>query len=265
MKSHDWDSASEDGDVGAAASGAHDWEDAVHAPPSDHDWDERSASASEVEGFGQPADSCSEDEMPQTPSAEFISYCTQMLNLRTITYRDFCIIMYWAGKAGVAIASKLGLRPDSPNGHYARKCNMTMPESADAIYSLEIPGHRKADLSRTLHENIVLAPHELLATDIAGLAGLRTQLVEAIESNSLPPSYYDHVVVTRNPTEHVWPISLFVDGVPYSQVDSVIGLWLVNMVNGQRYLFATSRNKFMCRCGCKGWCSLFAMFRFLRW
>ena len=72
-------------------------------------------------------------------------------------------------------------------------------------------------------------------------------------------------MVTRNPTEHVWPISLFVDGVPYSQVDSVIGFWLVNMVNGQRYVFATLRKKFMCRCGCKGWCSLFAMFRCLRW
>jgi hypothetical protein len=124
-----------------------------------------------------------------------------MLNMRTITYRDFCIIMYWAGKAGVAGASKYGLRPDSPNGHYARKCKRATAESvdADALYSLEISGRRKTDVPRAVHDNIVMAPRELLAKDIVGLAGLRTQLMDATASSSLPPSYDDHVVVARSP------------------------------------------------------------------
>ena len=95
------------------------------------------------------------------------------------------------GKQGWIIGRlQCGIRPDSPSSHCARTCKMNMGKSADADApcSLEILWHHKVGLSRALHESIVMAPRELLANDIAGHAGLRAQLMDAIESNALSPS-----------------------------------------------------------------------------
>jgi hypothetical protein len=58
---------------------------------------------------------------------------------------------------------------------------------------------------------------------------------------------------------------IFLDGVPYSISDSVIGIWLVNLLTGRRYLSVAIRKKLLCDCGCRGWCSLYRIFKFIHW
>ena len=60
-------------------------------------------------------------------------------------------------------------------------------------------------------------------------------------------------------------MSLYLDAVPYSQTDSVLGIWLTDMLNQKRYCMALVRKKLACRCGCKGWCTLHAVFLFVKW
>ena len=61
------------------------------------------------------------------------------------------------------------------------------------------------------------------------------------------------------------PVGMYIDSVPYSQTDSVFGVWFFNIVSGVRHLGAIVRKKALCACGCRGWCSLDPLFRWVAW
>ena len=107
--------------------------------------------------------------------------------------------------------------------------------------------------------------HEQIAVDLASDASCRYKLSELVRNDTLPPVYKRHPVVLANPGELVCPVALYIDAVPYSQTDSVIGWWLVNLVSGRRYLFALLRKSEACKCGCRHWCSLHPYFQVARW
>ena len=63
----------------------------------------------------------------------------------------------------------------------------------------------------------------------------------------------------------VWPLALYVDGVPFQRRDSLIAFYVYNLVTQVRHLMAVLRKSGICTCGCQGWCSLSPLFFFLRW
>ena len=69
----------------------------------------------------------------------------------------------------------------------------------------------------------------------------------------------------RRETRMVLPLALYVDGVPYSSTDSVIGIWMYNLVSERRHLLALLKKRNACRCGCRGWCSYYIFFKWLHW
>ena len=71
----------------------------------------------------------------------------------------------------------------------------------------------------------------------------------------------DHGAI-ENPAQ---PFAIFIDGLPYALDDSVIGFWNVDVITGVRQLSAILRKRRMCRCGCRGWCSLYPFFQSMRW
>ena len=81
----------------------------------------------------------------------------------------------------------------------------------------------------------------------------------------MPPAYNNHPLVLAAGDSPVLPISLFVDGVAYSHVDTVIGYWVTNEVTQRRHLLCALRKKLLCQCGCRGWCTHFAVFSALHW
>ena len=68
-------------------------------------------------------------------------------------------------------------------------------------------------------------------------------MAEAITDGSFPPCYKDHPVVAAHPGEEVLPVNLFVDDVPYSHNDSVVGFWLINCLTDSRYLLCGLRKQ----------------------
>ena len=114
-----------------------------------------------------------------------------------------------------------------------------------------------------VHLGIVLPGHEQVSK--AYVDEDRTRLHEVLEARDLPPCYYNHRVVRENPNEEVWPFALYMDGVPYSQLDSVLGVWLVCVVTKKRFLVANVRKRSFCRCGCRGWCTFYGVFVFIKW
>ena len=93
----------------------------------------------------------------------------------------------------------------------------------------------------------------------------RNKLVEHREARTLPACYWEHTVVQAAAPETVAPLALYLDGVPYSQTDSVIGWWVECLVTGARFLWAVTRKRTACKCGCKGWCTFHAFFRLFHW
>jgi hypothetical protein len=111
----------------------------------------------------------------------------------------------------------------------------------------------------------VHVPHEALNEDVLADQSFVAGLQQAITNKSLPQRYYEHPVVLQNPSKLVLPMAIFIDGLPYSLTDSVIGFWLVNLSTGARYFFAALRKRHVCSCGCRGWCTYYVIFRFILW
>jgi hypothetical protein len=77
---------------------------------------------------------------------------------------------------------------------------------------------------------IAAVPHEPIDKDLRANPGAVLALKEAVDENVSPPSCADHPLVARHGAEApVLPVSLYVDGVPYSLADSVIGFWFSNV------------------------------------
>ena len=72
-------------------------------------------------------------------------------------------------------------------------------------------------------------------------------------------------MVLRNPGRLVAPVGLYMDALPYSLVDSVLGVWIINLVTGARHVVMTVRKKLVCNCGCKGWCTYYPILLWIRW
>ena len=119
-------------------------------------------------------------------------------------------------------------------------------------------------MSRATRSLPVLPGHEALGHKMQADASLSVRLRDAIHNKDIPDCYADHPVVKKH-AGLVLPVDFFVDGAPYSHTDSVIGFWLVNMLNASRHLMVALPKRICCKCGCRGWCTLEAVFRLLHW
>ena len=170
---------------------------------------------------------------------------------------------------GITEATPLAYNPDAPSGHFQRHLEKKLGVffGKGAFYKLNMPANRRSQFSQVVHPLTVHVPHEQLTADLAENIGTTLiKLREAIDNNDFPPSYYTHPIVTSAAAgELVLPIALYVDGVPYSHTDGVVGFWIVDVLTSKRYLFAVLRKSILCRCGCRGWCSFHALFVFCNW
>ena len=94
---------------------------------------------------------------------------------------------------------------------------------------------------------------------------MANRLAYAKAHNGLPRSYYEDPIVQGALGTDVYPFGLYIDGVPYTNTDSVIGVWCINILSNQRSLIAAVRKRILCRCGCKGWCTYYTLFDWIAW
>ena len=230
-------------------------------------WDRPGLDAEE--GFGGVGCSDSDDpaDTPPTAGEEFMRLMLSLVLSRSINNRQFCELCYFAGKAGIAEAVRYGVRPGCSSGNYSRHLDpiLGFERGNRALYDMDIPGHNKQSLSRASLSLPTLPPHESFSSDITEDATYSVKLAEML-SAGMPPAYTEHPVVrSARDDELVAPLALYADAVPYSQTDSVLGFWLVNLVTQRRYLAVALRKRICCKCGCKGWCTFHAVFEWLAW
>jgi hypothetical protein len=197
-------------------------------------------------------------------SSLLADFLTDLLLQRRLNAREFCTIMYYAGKSGVPDVAKYGYRPDASSGHFQRHLKATLGYVADngATYSFSLPGHTKS-LERSLITFTGLPAQEQVAADYDANAIQKIQT--ARRNRTLPPCYWSHPVVVHNPDEDVAAFGFYLDGVAYSNYDSTVGLWVTNLLTERHYLLGQIRKRRYCDCGCKGWCTKFSIFAWVNW
>ena len=226
-----------------------------------------SSTASNVEGLPDLVDE-SDSEGEKNPLDAFVDEMVDLLLARTLNAKQFCKLMHMLTKAGLKGVNKYAKPPGTPSGHYNRhvKRKFGAVFTTDSHYKVPMPGRTKDVIGRDLRDFIVAPVWEQLDEDLRKDPTSLLKLEEAIEDGKLPPVYHSNpVVVAHHDEKPVWPLRFFVDGVPYSQNDGVIGFWLIDGINGKRYFIGGLRKKVICNCGCRGWCTFASVFEFVRY
>ena len=240
----------------------HAWEDGAD--------DEDAAELVAAPSGDEEGDTSDSEAEPVGPSAyqEFLAEMEQLLLSRTISARDFCVLAYWVSKAGISTCQPFGKAPGAQSGDYQRHLEKALEifKHKDLLYELEVPCVSN-ELGRATHLLHAVPPHEVVDEAVENDPTIALKTLEAVEANELPPAYFQHPVVRAELSDASAPMAfaVYMDGVQYSQVDTVIGFWLVNLVTGARHLSIVLRKKLLCDCGCRGWCTLHTIFVFLRW
>ena len=179
-----------------------------------------------------------------------------------------CLICFWAMKAGACGAvADLARPPGKQSGkyslHFDRICGKP---SAQNFHYLKMPGHRRVDDERCIHRLPARLLHEVAAKDISDNPERRQQLQAALDADTLPRTYHTHpIVLDRSEGEAVYPYAIYIDGVGYARTDTCIGFWFICLLTGRRWLLVVLRKADICKCGCRGWCSFFIVFKMLSW
>ena len=248
--------------VSAADMSSHSWERPAHA------WDrDFEADVDDVNFWGECSDDDYTGEEAQTPGDKLVSLILDKTLRGKLSSKECCELMFWADKAGVREAKPFALPTSAPNGHASRKLKTVLGHhvSCPDLYAADLPGHSKHDVERSAQSTHFLPLHEQITNTWDAEAGCLTKLLELKAAGDVPASYTRHKVVLDHPSEPVVPLAIFLDGVPYSHTDSVLGCWGLNVITGTRFLWGVIRKRNLCKCGCAGWCTYFAMFQILHW
>eukprot|EP00969_Alexandrium_andersonii_P304118 13443383-Alexandrium_andersonii.AAC.1 len=87
------------------------------------------------------------------------------------------------------------------------------------LYRLPVPGHRRHDLSRTVHDLPVQPAHEAMERELEAHPEIMENFERAKTNGDLPPAFWRHPVVQASGGDAL-PVALYVDAVPYSRHDS---------------------------------------------
>ena len=214
-------------------------DDAGDDDDSDHDNDPDDEGDSDNDDDpDDPDDSDDVDDDDDDPSGPFFKLMLELLLLRTLNARIFCLLMYHLGNMGVESMRQYGRKPGLPSGHYQRylrrKLGVVFSDKGRS-YKLIVPGKAKYTGSKVSLEMPVSAVWEEIDADLRADTGSRLNLEEVKESRQLPPTYFTNPVVQQYGSEEpVYPVSVFIDGLPYSQTDSVIAIWMINIINKKK-------------------------------
>jgi hypothetical protein len=236
------------------ASASHSWED-------DHAWD------SDSMGGGASGES---DEDYDSVTAEqagnyFSEFLMSLLFSHTISAKQCCVLAWWAQHAGaIGPAAEFAMAPNAKStGHYQRKIDhvLRLKEREHVLYELQVPGHAKYNASREVSTIHVIPPHELIIDEVEKNRTLEQSLCAPNQAWQTD----DFARHARQSDVPLYPCAFYLDGVVYQKRDSTLGFWLYNVISGVRQLFCVLKKSQICKCGCKGWCTLHVVFSFLRW
>lgn len=188
-----------------------------------------------------------------------------------LSAKDTCLLSHWAFKAGAQgpvrdLAYRSGGTARARSGHYQRHLDRVVGLRGNSgdFYHVQVPGHTKHSRSRVAHVVKVFPPHERLHKEVSESPEILAQARDMV----WPTSFEEHKVVRAAPAggPPVIPLAFYLDGAQYTKGGASVLIFVVcNLVSGARHLVAVLKKKDMCKCGCRGWCSVRPIMQFLHW
>ena len=200
-----------------------------------------------------------------------LKHLLAMYSVKKMSAKDFCISCHYMALAGTPGGdfAQYALAPDqSSTGAYQRHLDRVLPTVRDLLWQ-EVPCTTRARDERGVLSLPILAMHETIAREVR-----ETELLQRpIRMADWPPAYRDHPVVARAvATGRPLPVPLgfYLDSVRFSaplagRTDSVLGFWIFSIQTQRRHLIASVRTRDFCRCGCRGWCTIFPLMQLISW
>ena len=226
-----------------------------------HSW-ESAAPSWEADALFESSASEMETELEATGEAAGENLVELLLTLYfegRVSAKTLCVLCWWAHRAGAAgPASNYAFRPGAPSGHYAahidRARGIDLAEERKGMLAIPIPKYPKYDGGGGA------------STSARSSCPTRPWLPRSRQTlRSWPPAYTQHERARASPHDVVLPCALYLDGVPMTRTDGVLGFTFYDLVSQKRHLCAVIRKAEMCTCGCRGWCSLWPIWNALAW
>ena len=137
---------------------------------------------------------------PEEAGDMFVVQLVKLKYRGTLSAKSVCVLAYLAAESGaVGPAKELGCRLAAV--HFQRKI--------DDFTLFIVESERTCDVR---HESL----EEELAASVAAADTLATKCRE----RECPQAYYQHPVVRSSVPGNVWPLAIYVDGTPFSKLDS---------------------------------------------
>ena len=122
------------------------------------------------------------------------------------------------------------------------------------------------DANRRFEDLPVRLPHEALKSELNSSPMPLEALTRAVAEGDLPERYLQHpAVVAAAPGDSIHPFCLYMDGVSFTRNDSILAFWIYFLFTGCRHLVFVAKKSELCKCGCRGWCTLYSIWRMLAW
>lgn len=175
------------------------------------------------------------------------------LSAKTVFVLCFC-----ASTAGaVGTCWELSAHPDK--GHFQRKLDKVpgTHEEDDRCCEIDFPVHVKLSDERMLALVPLILPHESLADEVAHDESQRKKLQTMARTASTP--WYK-----RSLSERCGRAACTSTAHRSMLTAACSASFCVNIVSGARHLRGTLRKSNICRCGCKGWCSICPVLQILQ-
>ena len=254
---HIWEQEPPDLSQASASAGPSDTESAATVS---HPFKVRRAASRVWAGPAAERDTREEEE--EEAGVQLARLLVQLNAEGQLSAKHTCTIAHWAANAGCkGPVCDLAFRPDAPTGHFQRHLDSACGFRDQDYYKLPVPAYSKRLQQRDTLLVSVLPPHECLHAEFCK----DPDLLQKARARDWPTAFHKHPVMTKASGQAV-PLALYLDGAQYSKVGATVLVFvLVNMVSGTKHLISTLNKRILCRCGCRGWCTLHPVLQFIAW
>jgi hypothetical protein len=184
--------------------------------------------------------------------------------------KDFTIACHYAALAHVPGGdfALYALSPDqSSSGNYQKHLDKVLPGSGP-LYYVDVPCTIRGRGGQQLQSLPMMPMHEAFAKEIK----VSPELLD-IKNGDWAPCYESNPIVVQAQRDGLMkpiPIALYLDAVRFTaqsagRTDSMLGFWAHSLQSNQRHLLTCIRTRDFCRCGCRGWCSVYPILLSLSW
>ena len=192
---------------------------------------------------------------------------------KPMTAKDACTVAWLAKEAGCeGGVCDLAYHPKNSGGSFQAHIDIITPRRADSdYYWIDVPVYAKG-VGRTTKRMPTLPPHETIQHQCEHTPALAPDVLsvddEFLEWHDI---YEWHPGVRACKPELPLLCAMYSDGIRFTRsdrtgkADSLDGFFFHLVPQGRRHSVAFLRKSELCRCGCRGWCSVYPIMLLVSW